>query len=232
MGGTRTHARGRLLALLGFEGTAVAALHRAGRPRWAQVDWADLPRWLETVPTEDAIVAVLRLTALGCAYWLLASTLLYLAASATRLPGLVRGVQWATLPGVRGVVDKVVAASIVAPMVLGTAAPAMAASDAGVAVQVQVPSRPGDDAARPPTLRRVPDSRTQAQPQPPPQPASGDYTVVKGDNLWRISARKVGNGNVAPYWSKVVETNRGRLRSGNPNLIYPGERVELPPTEG
>jgi len=28
---------------------------------------------------------------------------------------------------------------------------------------------------------------------------------------------------------RVVELNRTRLRSGNPNLVYPGEVVELPP---
>ena len=221
MGGNRTHAGGRLLGLLGFEAVAVAALHRAGRPQWARVDWADLPGWLETVPAEDAVIAVLRLAALAAAYWLLGSTVLYLVARITQLPALVRGVQWATLPGVRGVVDKVVAASIVGPMMLGTAAPAMAA-DAGVAVQVQIPSTP--DGTPPPTLRRAPTP-------PPAQPASGEYVVVKGDNLWRISARKVGNRNVAPYWRKVIETNRPRLRSGNPNLIYPEERLELPPAD-
>ena len=35
--------------------------------------------------------------------------------------------------------------------------------------------------------------------------------------------------DVAAYWLRVVELNRHRLRSGNPNLVYPGEVVELPP---
>ena len=35
--------------------------------------------------------------------------------------------------------------------------------------------------------------------------------------------------DVAPYWLRVVELNRHRLRSGNANLVYPGEVVELPP---
>ena len=222
MDGRRTYAGLRLVALLGFEVAAVGALHRAGGPYWARVGWSDLHGWLATVAPEEAVAAVVRLAALAGGYWLLGSTLLYLLARTARLPSLVRGVHWATLPAVRGVVDKVVAASIVAPMVLGGAVPAMA-SDAGVAVQVQVPSQSQDD-ARPPTLRRIPD-------QPPPAPASKEYTVVKGDNLWRISARRTGNRGVAPYWRKVIETNRPRLRSGNPNLIFPGERLELPPTE-
>ena len=222
MDGRGTYAGLRLVGLLGFEAAAVGALHRAGGPYWARVDWADLHGWLDTVAPEDAVAAVVRLAALAGAYWLLGSTLLYLLARTTRLPALVRGVRWATLPGVRGVVDKVVAASIVAPMVLGGAAPAMA-SDSGVAVQVQVPSQSQDD-GRPPTLRRIPDP-------PPAAPWSKEYTVVKGDNLWRISARRTGNRGVARYWRRVIETNRARLRSGNPNLIFPGERLELPPTE-
>jgi hypothetical protein len=28
-----------------------------------------------------------------------------------------------------------------------------------------------------------------------------------------------------------VEANQGRLRSGDPDLIYPGERVILPPVD-
>jgi hypothetical protein len=35
--------------------------------------------------------------------------------------------------------------------------------------------------------------------------------------------------DIAPYWLRVVEINLPRLRSGNPNLVYPGEVVELPP---
>jgi len=36
---------------------------------------------------------------------------------------------------------------------------------------------------------------------------------------------------VAEYWAKVVQANRHGLRSGDPDLIYPDERIELPPTE-
>ncbi len=65
------------------------------------------------------------------------------------------------------------------------------------------------------------------------------YTVVTGDTLWSISADAVAWGlpsssvaqrtkEVAPYWLRVVEANRDRLRSGRPDLIFPGEVVELP----
>lgn len=66
------------------------------------------------------------------------------------------------------------------------------------------------------------------------------YEVQKGDNLWAISAHHLeavtgrsdlGNSAIARYWRRVIETNRESLRSGDPDLIYPGERIELPPLD-
>ena len=66
-------------------------------------------------------------------------------------------------------------------------------------------------------------------------PNSPDSVIVeKGDHLWKISARRLGQGagatEIAPYWRDVVEMNTPRLRSGDPDLIFPGEVVELPAT--
>jgi nucleoid-associated protein YgaU len=33
---------------------------------------------------------------------------------------------------------------------------------------------------------------------------------------------------VVAYWRSVIEANRERLQSGDPDLIYPGEVVLLP----
>jgi hypothetical protein len=65
------------------------------------------------------------------------------------------------------------------------------------------------------------------------------YTVERGDNLWTISASYLRNSiNSEPtiaeidgYWRAVIEANRDTLRSGDPNLIYPGELVTLPAPE-
>ncbi len=62
--------------------------------------------------------------------------------------------------------------------------------------------------------------------------------VEDGDHLWKISQahldRVLGQPATAeevdPYWRSVIEANRERLLSGDPNLIYPGEVVVLPPT--
>lgn len=61
-------------------------------------------------------------------------------------------------------------------------------------------------------------------------------TVMEGDHLWKISKRHLeerlahqpGSGEIAPYWRTVIEENRERLRSGDPDLIYPGELIHLP----
>jgi len=57
-------------------------------------------------------------------------------------------------------------------------------------------------------------------------------TVVKGDHLWKISARHLGSeaddGDIAPYWRTVIEVNTPNLQSGDPDLIYPGEVIEMP----
>jgi nucleoid-associated protein YgaU len=68
------------------------------------------------------------------------------------------------------------------------------------------------------------------------------HVVVEGDNLWTIAgdhlaeARSGGAGElttreVAAYWLRVIEANAGNLRSGDPDLIYPGETIVLPPVD-
>jgi nucleoid-associated protein YgaU len=68
------------------------------------------------------------------------------------------------------------------------------------------------------------------------------HVVVEGDNLWTIAgdhlaeARSGGAGEpttreVAAYWLRVVDANARDLRSGDPDLIYPGESIVLPPID-
>jgi nucleoid-associated protein YgaU len=67
------------------------------------------------------------------------------------------------------------------------------------------------------------------------------HVVVDGENLWTIAQDHLAEARggadeptlreVAAYWLRVIEANRNRLRSGDPDLIYPGERTVLPPVE-
>jgi nucleoid-associated protein YgaU len=68
--------------------------------------------------------------------------------------------------------------------------------------------------------------------------APESVVVEPGDHLWKISAshleevleRPAELAEIDPYWRVVIETNRELLSSGNPDLIYPGEVITLPPT--
>ena len=63
------------------------------------------------------------------------------------------------------------------------------------------------------------------------------YTVQPGDNMWSITAAYLSDGQdaapsvdrITEVWRKVVALNRDRIISGNPDLIFPGEQLLLPP---
>jgi nucleoid-associated protein YgaU len=76
--------------------------------------------------------------------------------------------------------------------------------------------------------------------KPGPAEQARSHRVVPGDNLWTIArdrlaevrgrpATQLSDREIAAYWLKVIKTNRARLNSGDPDLIYPGERTVLPP---
>jgi len=59
-----------------------------------------------------------------------------------------------------------------------------------------------------------------------PKPTPGTmYTVVRGDTLWGISARAYGR---PLKWRDIWQANQTALRSGDPNMIYPGEVIFIP----
>ncbi len=49
------------------------------------------------------------------------------------------------------------------------------------------------------------------------------YTVVKGDCLWNIAKKKLGDGS---RWKEIFELNTDVIKSGN--LIYAGQVLKLP----
>lgn len=70
-------------------------------------------------------------------------------------------------------------------------------------------------------------------------PVANGATIVeveRGDHLWKISRRRLDtvlerearSSEVSPYWRQVIEVNRAGLRSGDPDLIFPGEVITLP----
>ena len=103
-----------------------------------------------------------------------------------------------------------------------------------------VPVRPRVDV---PVVRSAPPAIRSPEPSPR---ASGGATphdpgvvVRAGDNLWVIAKRALegehlaaGSNEIAAYWRRVIAANAGGLRSHDPNLIFPGEHIVLPPLPG
>lgn len=56
--------------------------------------------------------------------------------------------------------------------------------------------------------------------------AGKPYTVVSGDTLSGISKQAYGDGT---KWRLIWKANQTVLRSGDPNKIYPGEVINIPP---
>src|SRR5215217_5723447 len=111
---------GSLLGLLGLELGAVLALHWLGRFPGLRIRWDQPVPWVLSSPVQEVLGSVLRTVGLVMAYWLLASTVLYLLAS---------------LPLARRVADHAVAVTLATSMVggttLGVAGPALAADRGG-----------------------------------------------------------------------------------------------------
>jgi len=60
--------------------------------------------------------------------------------------------------------------------------------------------------------------------------------VVAGEHLWAIAEAVVAAqgradepGAVEHYWRMLCDANRTHLASGDPNLVAPGEDLDLPP---
>jgi len=57
-----------------------------------------------------------------------------------------------------------------------------------------------------------------------PQPGK-PYTIIKGDTLYDISNRTYGRPD---FWPRIWRANQKVLKSGDPNLIFPGEVIYPP----
>ena len=43
-----------------------------------------------------------------------------------------------------------------------------------------------------------------------------------------VDPKTLSDRDVAQYWLTVIDANKANLRSGDPDLIYPGEAITLP----
>jgi uncharacterized membrane protein YgcG len=195
---------GSLLGLLGLEVAAVAALHWLGRLPALRIPWERPLPWLLDSPVQDVLGSLVRMVGLVMAYWLLASSVLYLLASLSHLPAAVRAVRWLTLPLVRRVADHAVAVTLATSMVgggtLATAGPAGAApgrGGVGPPARRPVASALAPDAHRP-WAASQPTSGTAGQDEPSqpryrPRPAGQEPTTTgQGQSQPRYRPRPAG----------------------------------------
>lgn len=237
----------RLAVLVGFEAGALVLLLYLGRRPWLKIRWSQLGTWLRVTPPEDAIAALIWLAALGCVIWLTGSTLLHLAARASQMPGLINSVEWMTLPAIRRVTEGALAAMLATSTMPVT--PAWADPPPPVVLVVdpdgallppgltgpapEEPQEAGSESGVPPLPPLPHEIRADVDESP-----SNNVVVQDGDNLWTMSRRHLTaalgqrptNQEIAPYWRQVIAQNQPHLISGNPDLIYAGETIEMPPT--
>lgn len=213
--------------------------------------------WAEARDPVTVGFACVRLVALAVAYHLLATSLLALAGHALRRPHLVQAAERTTLPPFRGTIRRVAGLSLTAAAALSTPLPgagasAVAPADGPVLVRppaagqamverLDQPSPPAGVAV----MRRqtVPASPGPADVTEAADPASastpGEPTrrvVGPGDHLWGIAEELVGghlghppsDAEVTAYWLRLVTANP---QLADPDLLFPGDSVVLPPLE-
>ena len=241
----------RWLALAGwssFLATSIAGLHRIG-------DW--FPAGLILQPgglVEPALAAGLRLIGLLVGYWLAGSTTLYLIGRAARVPSAIRSVRWATIGPVRHMIDRIVSGALVATIGLPVSVGAMtdpgylpvpagdrASSDPVVAVEEDAPdprlvAPEGLSIPPPPVTPPLPMDSETANPPAGASAMAAEIVVRAGDHMWSVAeerlasvrGRAVSDSETALYWLEVIAVNLSRIRSGDPDLIFPGETLILP----
>lgn len=164
-------------------------------------------RW--SADPAEQVMAVVRAVAGALAVYLLIVTV-----AAVRLPKLAPAFVRRLVAGAVGTV------LLAAPMT----ASATAADRPAVATEA-------------PVLRRV-DTPIPVAPDPVPAPVAAPeaVTIGSGEHLWLVAERELAarlgrpptDAEVVPFWTAVIEANRNRLASGDPDLVFPGERVVLP----
>lgn len=160
------------------------------------------------------------------------------------------------LPGTRQLATALVAAGLIVSPACSTGHPTPQLTYVGEADQPTpttqaLPPTPLEPTTLPPTTlppttlppTTLPDASSEptAGELPPVEPSRPlVHEVVSGEHLWGIAASRLAaitdsnpsNTEIARYWRRLITTNAETIRSGDPNLIHPGERLALPSTDG
>ena len=169
--------------------------------------WDDLLRFLAS--PDDGTPAWLAIWGFACIVWVLLTGLIV-----TEVVAAIRGFQPPQLRAVswpQNLVRNLVATAAL----LFVATPTLTALPAPVAAAQPMPTPPAPNPTASPAKAA------------PTEPATVDYVVERGDSLWRIAERHLGDGNRYP---EIVDLNTKLLKRG-PDFIRQGWTIKLPAIE-
>ncbi len=169
--------------------------------------WDDLFRFLAS--PDDGTTAWLAIWGFACIVWVLLTGLIVtevVAALRGSQPPQLRAVRWP-----QNLVRNLVATAAL----LFVATPTLTALPAPFAAAQPAPTPPAPNPTSSPVKAA------------PTEPATVDYVLQRGDSLWRIAERHLGDGNRYP---EIVRLNTKLLKRG-PDFIRQGWTIKLPATE-
>lgn len=238
------------VAAVALVAVALAVLVRLGQgPLAGPRGWtrADLSTWVRSHDAATLGLATVRLGAMALVVQLATASGLAAAGSALRVPGLLRAADLLSLPGTQHLVRRVAGITLSVAS-LAPAPPALPHHAHLATLTVDPGNQPGravtdtatlavlsTDASHEVTLTRATDhDREPGTATLTPSPTARTWLVDTGDHLWSIAQatlrsswnRDPAEREVDGYWRDVVRANR---QLSDPDLLYAGEVVALPP---
>ena len=191
---------------------------------------------------EEVLLTTGRGLGLALAAWLIISQLLYTLAVLTRTDWIAEILRPMTLPMVR----RIAAGAATITISFGSVT-AVAQTAPEPTIMVVDNGAEGDlrqEATPTPVLQPLMEPNVE-KPDVTLEPV-GSYSapltwqVKPGDHLWSIAGEHLAIVLDRPptrdehrtYWLEVIEAAQPIIRSGDPNLIYPGEEIPMPPMLG
>lgn len=197
-----------------------------------------LQAWYERVGPVPVAMAIAWIVACSGALWLVLAAGMQLVADVRPRDGLRR---WADVLS-PAVLRSMARLSMAAGLAVPTVAAAPRGDRPGVAVMEVLDDEPGTPSttqSSPTTTTSTPSPVAPTPAVSPPAPSSVAEAVVVevGDSFWSLAVEAVtelhgrppADREVVGYWRRLVAANRaGLVDTGNPDLLYPGQKLTLP----
>lgn len=226
-----------------------------GSTPWPPTNPNQFTGWWERYGTANAAITLLRMAGIAVAGWGIFVGVVGLAAT-IRPSGLVHGVWHRITPNSfrRLLAVSAISVTLAAPTVASATTQGIDArvvmTDLGQHVEQSfvrpvlsdlgpIPSETAHEAPESASFSNYnPSSRLDAQPTDPSVPASSQqWTVTEGDHLWKIAMKtlraqgyETEPATVVSYWQRLIAAN-SEILDGNPDLIFPGMVLTLPPVQ-